>query len=347
MKQVNNKKIIIFGGSGSLGTALIRRLLEQNKLLIFSRDEAKHWTIKNMYQSSNLSFMVGDIRDKDRVRQALVRFKPEIVIIAAALKQVVTCELSPKESIDTNILGINNIVDVAEEEICSEFLETVLMVSTDKACAPINVYGMCKAISERLVLEKARHATSPKFVAVRYGNVLESRGSIVPLFKYQSENAAEITLTRKDMTRFLMTLDDSVDLISTTILRGESGETWIPKLPSMCIEDLANIFAEISGKPVKEIGIRTGEKIHELLVNKTESLRVVELDRYYVIKPATKNKVYNERVFEYSSEDSVLSKQDLLQYLKKCGIFNNFYSPSKTIEEIRKAHPDEIYDMSE
>jgi FlaA1/EpsC-like NDP-sugar epimerase len=180
-------------------------------------------------------------------------------------------------------------------------------VSTDKACAPINVYGMCKAISERVVLEKARHFDKVKFVVVRYGNVLESRGSIVPLFKYQSENSDAITITRKDMTRFLMTLDDSVDLIFNAIIHGKSGDTWIPKLKSMRINDLAKIFSNISGKPIREIGVRSGEKIHELLVNDTESLRTLVLDDFYIIKSAIENKVYNKDTFEYGSHNDVKS----------------------------------------
>ena len=244
--MITNKRIIIFGGSGSLGQTLIKRLYKNNNLMIFSRDEAKHWTIKNNFKSKNISFAVGDIRDKNRVEEVMVRFNPNIVLMASALKQVDTCELSPFESVQTNILGINNIVDVVEKNVNSlTDTESVLMISTDKACAPTNVYGMCKSVAERLVLIKSKDIKSVKFAAVRYGNVLDSRGSILPLFKHQVQTQEFLTVTHEDMTRFIMTLDDSVNLILTTLERSSHGETWIPKLKAMKIQDLAEIYRDV------------------------------------------------------------------------------------------------------
>ena len=320
--DLKEKRILIFGGSGSLGQTLVNRLHEDNNVLVFSRDEAKHWTIKNEFNSENLSFAVGDIRDKNRIREITSRFNPNIIIMASALKQVDTCELSPYESVQTNILGINNIVDVVEEDLGRlSNLETVLMVSTDKACSPTNVYGMCKSVAERLVLVKSKTTNTVKFVAVRYGNVLDSRGSILPLFNHQVRCQDFLTLTHGDMTRFLMTLDDSVDLILTTIEKGKSGETWIPKLNAMRIIDLAEIYAEMHDKKIKVTGIRPGEKIHESLISESESIRVVEQKNHYVISPSYDQPI-SDKIFEYSSEGSCLSKHDLKLYLDSLNILD-------------------------
>lgn len=319
---MENKKILIFGGSGSLGLSLINRFIYKNKILVYSRDETKQWKIKNKIKSKNLSLIIGDIRDYIRVKEEIVRFKPDIIIIASALKHVDVCELFPKESILTNINGPQNVVDAVNNKIeLLPNLESVLMVSTDKACSPINVYGMCKSISERSIVEKGRHFSKPKFLVVRYGNVLQSRGSIIPLFMYQAKNDLFFTLTRSDMTRFLMTLDESVDLILDIIKNGKNGETWIPKLRSMKIKDLANIFSKIYNKPVKEIGIRSGEKIHESLINQTESLRTVITEKHYIIKPIYKNKIYNDQPYDYNSSVDNIDYNILFKYLKSLDIF--------------------------
>ncbi len=339
MSNLSNKIILIFVGIRSLGFALINRLHKSNELHIYSRDEAKHWTIKNEVNCPNLSFSVGDIRDFHRIEEVLKRFKPNIVIIASALKQVDTCELSPFESIQTNIIGINNIVDAVCRNMneVKNYLETVLMVSTDKACAPVNVYGMCKAIAERVVTSRALDTTGPKFVGVRYGNVLESRGSIVPLFRHQADNADAFTLTHKDMTRYLMTLDDSIDLIIETVKNAKSGEIWLPKLKSMTILDLAEIFSERYGKPIQIIGMRPGEKVHEDLISEPESVRVDDIGTHFVLQPAHSKIAINSKMFGYNSGDDVMSKDELKAYLNKIGILDwglsDFYG--KHIEEIR------------
>lgn len=316
-----NKKIMIIGGSGSLGMALIKRLGSENDLSILSRDESKHWALKNKFKGLNLDLRVSDIRDKDRMGKAISRINPNIIIIAAALKHVDVCELSPEESISTNLQGVSNVVSIIEENYSTlTDLETVLMVSTDKACSPINVYGMCKSISERIVLEKSRHMRRVKFVATRYGNVLETRGSIVPLFMHQAKNNEFITVTREDMTRFIMTLEDSVDLIIDCIKNANTGETYIPKLKAMKIIDLAKIFAQKYDKKIKICGIRSGEKIHEDLINETESLRTINRGDIFVIKPIYEAKVYNDEVFVYNSSNT-LSEGELRSYLNSINLF--------------------------
>lgn len=339
MLKMNGKRVLIFGGTGSLGRALIGRLLDTNQILVFSRDESKHWTIRNEIKNKDLQFAVGDVRDASRVEETILRFRPNFIIIAAALKHVDTCELSPYESIQTNVLGVKNIVDAVEKNLhhIKDTLETVLMVSTDKACAPVNVYGMCKAVSERLVTSRGIDHVTPKFVAVRYGNVLESRGSIIPLFKHQGDTAPAFTLTHKDMTRFLMTLDDSIDLIIKTANEAKSGETWLPKLKAMRILDLAQLFGDLYDKPVKTIGMRPGEKIHEALISDAESVRVRDIGSHYVMAPAYSEPSLDAKIFNYTSNDDVMTKGQLKEYLDSISIFSRSLKDfsGKHIEEIR------------
>jgi UDP-glucose 4-epimerase len=320
-------KYLIFGGTGSLGKKLISRfLINGDKIAVYSRDEAKHWTIKNeLNSSSEVEFFVGDIRDYNRVKEVILHYKPQVIIVAAALKQVDTCELSPFESVMTNLLGTQNVVksvkDISQSWGSDWRIEKVLFVSTDKACSPVNVYGMCKGISERLVTSQSKNdSTGVKFLCTRYGNVLESRGSIIPLFKYQAEYSENLTVTDPDMTRFVMTLDDSVDLILEALKRGESGETWIPKIPAMRIGDLAEIFSSLYKKQIKIIGLRPGEKKHEDLINESESVRTKDVETHYVIGPAYQAGS-NDR-FMYTSADDVMTKDQLFVRLKELGIID-------------------------
>lgn len=331
---------LIFGGTGSLGKKLIDRLLPDNEVIVYSRDESKHSTIRNELSQdprlSHLELVVGDIRDIGRIKETIRRVQPTTIIIAAALKQVDTCELSPNESVQTNLVGTQNVI-TAINELGNSDLAEVLFVSTDKSCSSVNVYGMCKAISERIVTSQARTGLKHiKYLAVRYGNVLESRGSIIPLFKYQGMYGSNLTLTDPSMTRFLMTLDDSVDLILTTIKNGESGETWIPRLPSMKVGDLADLFSKMYSKPVKLIGLRPGEKQHEDLINESESVRTRTTvdEKNYVIGPAFVAGTGDK--FTYTSADDVMSPDQLFGYLKQLGIIDaplNSFS-GLNIEEI-------------
>ena len=331
-------RYLIFGGTGSLGKKLIDRLLPTDDVVVYSRDEAKHWTIKNELSGhkniKGLEFFVGDIRDLTRVKDVIRQVRPKTIIIAAALKQVDTCELSPNESVATNLIGTQNVVQ-AVNELAPNDLDAVLFVSTDKACAPVNVYGMCKAVSERIVTSQARTGHNHiRYLAVRYGNVLESRGSIIPLFKHQAEHAEFLTVTDPTMTRFVMTLDDSVDLILRALKDGETGTTWIPRLPAMKIGDLAEIYSERSGKPIRIIGLRPGEKAHEDLINESESVRTTGLGRYFMIGPAF-HAGSGDR-FTYTSADDVMSKEQLHEHLTRLGIIDRPLSEFKglAIEEI-------------
>ena len=336
-------RTLIFGGTGSLGRKLIARMLPAGEVAVYSRDEAKHWTIRNELAVGELAgclpalqFFVGDIRDPRRVVDVIRQYMPDTIIVAAALKQVDTCELSPTESVLTNLVGTQNVVDAINGSPMT-FNGSVLFVSTDKACAPVNVYGMCKAVSERIVTSQARTGLAGvRYLAVRYGNVLESRGSIIPLFKYQGERGECLTVTDPEMTRFLMTLDDSVDLIQNALERGSSGDIWIPKLPAMRVGDLAEIFSEKYEKPIRVIGLRPGEKKHEDLINESESTRSYMKDyRHYVIGPAYKAGDSGKR-FTYTSADSVMTKAELHEHLMRLRVLDAPLEQFKglSIEEI-------------
>lgn len=340
MTEIIGQRILIFGGTGSLGKKLVQRFKDLNEVAVYSRDEAKHWTMRNeMGNHRNLSFFVGDVRDFYRVKEVIKEFEPTILIIAAALKQVDTCEKYPLESVKTNVEGTQNVID-AVSSLDNTTVKKILFVSTDKACSPVNVYGMCKSISERIVTSRAG-SSSVDFLATRYGNVLESRGSIIPLFKYQAEHCDELTVTDPGMTRFVMTLDDSVNLIANAISHGKTGDMWIPILPAMRIGDLAEIFASRHGKKIKIIGPRPGEKKHEDLVNLTESIRSYRFNvdgmNHHVIRHALSG--YNNDVtFSYSSNDEVMSKEELEKHLTNLGILDLTLDDftGKSIEEIVK-----------
>lgn len=340
MEELVGKKILIIGGTGSLGKALVRRLSSDNELVIVSRDELKQWTMRNdLLEGQDVSFAVSDMRDRLRLEEVLLTELPDVVIIAAALKQVDTCERAPSESIKTNILGVQNLVEVIERNLNRMVnLESVVMVSTDKACEPTNVYGMSKAIAERIVTSRSEHHKTPRFVAVRYGNVLESRGSIIPLFRYQAEHAPAFTLTDEGMTRFVMTLDESIDLIIAATKYAESGETWLPTIRSMKVKDLAEIFSRLYNKPIKITGIRPGEKLHEMLISETESLRLLRKRGFYVLKSAMEPVTTGAQLEEHSSAEGCLTVDELEQYLNSLGILsadiNKFIGSS--IEEIRQ-----------
>lgn len=337
--ELTDENILIFGGTGSLGKALIRRLAGKNNLAIYSRDEAKHWTIKNQLpDQSRVSFFVGDIRDSNRITEVVSKVKPSIIIMASALKQVDTCEMSPFESIQTNTLGIRNVCEtVIALNMQLPNLHTVLLVSTDKACAPTNVYGMSKGLAERLVTSYQSYSSKIKFVAVRYGNVLESRGSIIPLFKHQIEKRMSLTVTDERMTRFIMTLDQSIDLIENTIARASSGQIWIPRIPAMKILDLANIFAGRTESTIIVTGMRPGEKLHEDLISEPESIRTSSSGNHYVIDSPFSTEPKNSELFNYTSNQDVLEIGALEKYLDSLGIFgmeiNDFLG--REIEEIR------------
>ena len=315
--MLEGKRILIIGGSGSLGHTLTRRYLDSNNIYIYSRGEDNQWRMKNTFDNHpNLSFFVGDIRDKERVETCIFRCQPNIIIIAAAMKHIDVCEKNIGECINTNIDGIRNVVNIITHYAMTKsipFLDTVLFVSTDKSCNSTNTYGMCKAISERIMVEKTEFLDTPKFVNVRYGNVLQSRGSLIPLYKSIARDPEKpcFNVTDKYMTRFFMTLEDSVDLIDYAINHCCSGDTLIPKnISSYKIMDIATYFSKKYDKPVKITKIRPGEKLHEMLISFTESLRTIEHGDYYVIKP---NYVHVDNPISFGGRDydSLYSLQDL------------------------------------
>jgi UDP-glucose 4-epimerase len=279
-------KILIIGGTGSLGHTLVNRYLPNNEIHIYSRDENKQWHMKNKYDSENLHFIIGDISDRERLRYILTRVQPTHIIIAAALKHIDICEYNTYESIKTNVNGIQNVIDCISTSPL-ENLDCVLFVSTDKACSPSNVYGMCKALSERIVIEKSLESSSTRFVVVRYGNVLSSRGSLLPKFHSIGRDLekSQFTVTHKDMTRFFMDLEHSVDLIDYAMFNGKTGYTYIPNLPSYSIKDIAEIYSEIYNKPIVYTGIRPGEKMHEELINDIEMKRTTRDGKFFAVAP--------------------------------------------------------------
>lgn len=320
-----NKKILIIGGTGSLGNKLTAKYLEKNVLYLYSRDESKHWAMSIDYHNhKNLNFVIGNINDAAKIRQTLIRHNFNIIILAAAMKHIDRCEYESNECIYTNLLGTQVVLNEIENNLkLLNNLETVCFISTDKACSPVNIYGMTKALSECLLVEKAKYLNTIKFVCVRYGNVLNSRGSIIPtLHKIgQNPNIPIFKLTNEKMTRFVMTLEQSVDLVEHAMIHAQSGDIVIPKLISCNIKDLLDIFSEIYNKPVIIDKLRPGEKMLESLINETQSMRLqFGEDGYMYIKPAYSEISINPDIKDYNSMINPLSKEDLKNYLTKLNL---------------------------
>jgi UDP-N-acetylglucosamine 4,6-dehydratase/5-epimerase len=311
---MENKNILIFGGTGSLGNKLIQRHIKKNKINNYSRDECKHWKLEMKFKNykKNLTNTIGDIRDKNRVKTAIKSIDPDIIIIASALKHIDRCEFASTECINTNIIGIQNILD-SLSELDNLKCETVIFISTDKACSPVNLYGMCKAVSEKIVVEKAKESKKIKYNIVRYGNVLNSRGSIIPFLHNigKNDDYKSFTLTDERMTRFIMTLEESCELIEYTIINGKNGEVIIPTIKSMKVLDIFNIFSEFYNKPIEIIGLRSGEKLYESLINGTQHLLTYKNDNYYHIKPSYEKGLLNKKQNDINSNLNLLTKEKL------------------------------------
>lgn len=280
---LDGKMILITGGTGSFGKRFIKTALKKFKvkrIVIYSRDELKQEEMRTMhgFNDERLRYFIGDIRDKERLYRAMVDI--DVVVHAAALKQVQTAEYNPMEVIKTNINGAQNIIDVAIDRN----VKKVISLSTDKAVNPINLYGATKLVAEKLIIQGNNYSSidGTKFSCVRYGNVVGSRGSVVPLFLHQRKDGT-LTITDERMTRFWITLDQGVDFVIKSIELSMGGEVFIPKIPSMKILDLAKIIAPRA--EIKIIGIRNGEKIHELLVSDSESHFTYEFGDMYVLRP--------------------------------------------------------------
>lgn len=318
--EIKNYKILVIGGTGSLGNALTKRYINDNEMYLYSRDESKHWAMGIDYNHhKNLHFIIGNIADKEKIRQTLVRHNFDIVIMAAALKHIDKCEYETNECLNTNLLGTKNVLDEIENNLkLLTNLKSVCFISTDKACSPVNIYGMTKAASECLMIEKAKYINDVKFVCVRYGNVLNSRGSIIPMLHKMGQNK-DIThykLTDDRMTRFVMTLEQSVDLVEHALLHGESGDVVIPKLISCKIIDMIEIFSELYKKLIVHDKLRPGEKMLESLINETQSMRLqFGPNGYMYIKPPFKNIMTENEVRDYNSTINPLTKEELKDYL--------------------------------
>ena len=304
---MKNKKIMIIGGTGALGKTLIKRYNEENNILVFSRDEHKQVKLKNTF--NEIQYQIGDVKDKDSLLQAINEYEPNIVINTAALKHVPICEENPYESVKTNIIGHRNLIDCIQSS--NHKIETLIFISTDKACKPINVYGMCKAISERLYIDYANKQKDVKVVLCRYGNVLESTGSVIPYFKKLLESGvSSLPITDERMTRFTITLKESVELIDWAYNHTEShGAIVVPKLKSMFITDLAKVLAKDYGHDdidLNFVGIRPGEKLHEEMVSLEESMRAKEYDKYFMITDS----IINEGALSFSSDSTIIDDYD-------------------------------------
>jgi UDP-glucose 4-epimerase len=333
----DNKVVVVTGGTGSLGKVLTRRLLSgtagtPRKVIIFSRDEAKQHYMRLEYQHKKnitdeviysnferiLEFRIGDVRSYHSVCSLLRG--ADIVINAAALKQVPSCEYFPYEAVETNITGPENLIRAIRENDLP--IETVVGVSTDKACKPVNVMGMTKALQERIFISANITVPRTRFICVRYGNVLASRGSVVPLFQEQILNGGPVTVTTEQMTRFLLPLDRGVDTIFAAIAGGSRGETWVPHVAAARIVDVAKALIGDRKIEVRITGIRPGEKVHEILVSDEEAVRTVRHGDYYAIRPmlpelAKPVKGEQHLSKEYSSGDELLSAEGTAQLLEQ------------------------------
>ena len=297
---LEGKRVLVTGGTGSLGRALVRRMLtgemgQPERITVFSRDETKqHYmrlrhaqrrvaTEEIIYKGSRerLAFRIGDVRDYASV-VAAVR-EVDVVFNAAALKQVPTAEYFPTEAVATNVLGPQNLTRAIRENDTP--VKAVIGISTDKACKPINVMGMTKALQERILIQSNLDCPDTRFVCVRYGNVLSSRGSVVPLFQDQVMRGGPVTITLKEMTRFLLTLDQAVTTIFDAVRTALPGETYVPQVSSARMVDLAKVLIGDKNIPIVYTGIRPGEKIHEILVSEEECHRTIERNGYFVIEP--------------------------------------------------------------
>ena len=312
--MIKNKTILIIGGTGALGQTLTKRYFKHNKIVIFSRDEHKQVNLSHKFK--DVIFQIGDVKDKESLLQSMNEYKPDIVINTAALKHVPICEDNPYESVKTNIIGHKNLIDCVN--LSKHQIETLMFISTDKACKPINVYGMCKAISERLYIDFANKQNDIKVVLCRYGNVLESTGSVIPFFKNLLEKGnKELPITDKRMTRFLITLEESVDLIDWSFEHSDShGKIIVPKLKSLKVTHLGKILGKsygINNIKLNYIGIRPGEKIHEGMVSLEESLRTINYEKYFMIT----DNVINEDAWSFASNTTIIPFEEVEKFLKQ------------------------------
>lgn len=336
--------LLITGGTGSFGNAVLRRFLESGlrEIRIFSRDEKKQDDMRKKYGNDKLKFYLGDVRDYESIRNAMRGV--DFLFHAAALKQVPSCEFYPLEAVKTNVLGTENVLEAAIN--CG--VRRVICLSTDKAVYPINAMGISKAMMEKVAVAKSRSSDRTTICVTRYGNVMASRGSVIPLFVNQIRAGQALTITDAGMTRFMMTLDDAVDLVLFAFRKGTPGEIFVQKAPAATIEILAKALTELLGipnHPIRNIGTRHGEKLFEVLLSREEMALAGDLGEYYRVPPDLRDLNY-EKFFEkgepkisesndYNSHNTrQLSKAEMKELLLKLAV-------------VERALKDEVIDSDE
>jgi UDP-glucose 4-epimerase len=303
-----DKILLITGGTGSFGNAVLKRFLKTDirEIRIFSRDEKKQDDMRQYYNDSKIKYYIGDVRNFESINSAMKGV--DYVFQAAALKQVPSCEFFPIEAVRTNVLGCDNVLNAAIENKVGR----VIVLSTDKAVYPINAMGMSKALSEKVMIAKSRNlnGTGMMFCGTRYGNVMASRGSVIPLFTDQIKSGHPLTITDPNMTRYMMTLDDAVDLVLFAFKNGNPGDIFVQKSPAATIEVLAKALLELYKRdnPIKIIGTRHGEKLYETLVNREEMVKAEDLGDYYRIPADTRDLNYNRYFLEGEAQISQIEE---------------------------------------
>ena len=316
-----NKRIMIIGGTGALGKQLTERWKSGNDILIFSRNEHKQEEMKRKYPEA--LYRIGDVKDKESILRSMYEFKPNVIVNTAALKTVWVAQDNPYETILTNIVGHQYLIDCVRE--CRHQIESLMFISTDKACSPVNVYGMSKGIAEQMYVNFAKEQTDIKVALCRYGNVLDYTGSLIPVFKDMIKKGAEsLPITNFDMTRFLITLDEAIDLIEWSYQSPDShGKIIVPKLESMKIIDFAKAIAKSLGKDdikFHKIPIRDGEKLHEEMISSIEMQRTENTDseKYMAINWERNNEDYNHTPL--NSQFHVMDEDDTYLFLLDRGV---------------------------
>jgi len=318
---MNNKKILLIGGTGALGKTLIGLYQNNNIIKVLSRDEHKQVAMEtNPIYTNNVSYMIGDVKDKNSILNAIEDFKPNIIINTAALKHVPICEVNPYESVNVNIIGHQNLLEAVRRSIHK--IETLIYISSDKACKPVNVYGMSKAISERMYIEFAKKQTDIKVCLVRYGNVLESTGSVIPYFKQLIQsNSKFLPITDQRMTRFLLTLESAAKLIEWSYNSPYShGKIAIPKVKSFKITDIARSLIkhytdDENSIELKTVGIRKGEKLHEEMISAEEWMRTEEHEHYLI-----SDDIIRDECISYNSYDALMPESEIYNFLVKSNV---------------------------
>lgn len=317
--MIENKIVLVTGGTGSWGNELAKQLLELNvkEIRIFSRGEFAQVTMQRKFNDNRLKFIIGDVRDFDSINSACKNV--DIIFHLAALKHIPVCEIYPDEAIKTNIIGTRNVIYAA----IKNRVKKVIDVSTDKACDPLNLYGMTKAVGEKLILHANTIRYQTEFLIVRGGNVLGSNGSVVPHFINQIKNGKDLEITDFNMTRYFLTLPEAIKLLFTAVFSGRSNGIFVMKMPAFKIKEIAEVLIEEfnSNSKIVEVGIRQGEKLHEVLVSKYESRNTYEYDEnYYLIKPNGENELLDKVKFEeYTSNTVIYGKYDIRKLLRNGG----------------------------